>query len=76
MGSQSSVGGSAPSNTSSQRLTSMPVPPLYPPSPSPATTRWQGTITGIGFDPMIWPMARAGSGGPSPSDQVRWASVP
>ena len=59
-GVQSRVGGSEPSRISSQRLTSGPAPPLNPPRPSLATTRWQGTITGIGFEPMIWPTARAG----------------
>ncbi len=38
-GVQSSVGGSAPSSISSQRLSSGPIPPLKPPSPLPATTR-------------------------------------
>ena len=61
---------------SSHRLTSMPVPPLYPPSPLPATTRWHGTITGIGFEPMIPPMARAGSDTPSGPATARCASSP
>ncbi len=36
------------------------VPPLNPPNPFPATTRWQGTRIGIGLLPMIEPMPRAG----------------
>ena len=43
-GSQSRVAGIAPSKISSHCLTSVPVPPLYPPSPLPATTRWHGTM--------------------------------
>ncbi len=56
------------------------MPPLKPPSPLPATTRWQGTITGIGFEPMIWPTTLAGSAAvPSRSSRAtpaRRASAP
>ena len=58
--SQSRVAGIAPSNTSSHCFTSVPVPPLYPPSPVPATTRWHGTMSATGLDAMIWPTTLAG----------------
>ena len=58
--SQSRVAGIAPSNTSSHCFTSVPVPPPYPPSPVPATTRWHGTMSAIGLDAMIWPTTLAG----------------
>src|SRR6266700_4359344 len=75
-GSQSSVAGTDPSKMSSQRLISIPVPPLYPPSPVPATTRWQGTISGQGLEPMNCPTTRAGGTCPSPVSPARCASSP
>lgn len=39
-------------------------PPVNPPSPFVATTRWQGITTAMGFFPSAWPTARCAFGWP------------
>src|SRR5262245_47832017 len=60
---RSPSGISAPSCSSSQRLRSIP-PPKPVNSPRDPTTRWQGTMMGIGLAPLAAPTARDALGSP------------
>ena len=40
-------------------------PPPYPPIPLLASTRWHGTMIGIGLRPLAWPTARGALGRPT-----------
>src|SRR6478609_3320020 len=63
-GVQNSGCGSIPSSVSNCRFVSS--PPPNPPSPPPlSTTRWHGTTTGRGLEPMAAPTAWAAPGWPT-----------